>query len=253
MQGYELFTFAYFNNFETSIKILAGMAAQEDWDFSGDSSNKNKILKNYLEHTFRKLKRDDGIVYFDNCACFNTGLFTPNYETIYAFFEKNKCPPPNNPSPFFFKGFYKESDLVVINSFNGSLPKRANYFNDPSELIFNTKFPIVENIDHIIEDNANRFPEDLDVDSRRRLLSGALIEVKKKVQANYTIAIPQYYAGKIQLLLPLCLTPCSSNADLALALDRLDCVYRANTCLTVQMAYNNARLIVKPYSSWLKP
>ena len=70
MQGYELFTFAYFNNFETSIKILAGMAAQEDWDFSGDSSNKNKILKNYLEHTFRKLKRDGGIVYFDNCACF---------------------------------------------------------------------------------------------------------------------------------------------------------------------------------------
>lgn len=91
------------------------------------------------------------------------------------------------------------------------------------------------------------------IDLRRRQLEGAVEEVKKRIITNYTIAIPQYYDGKIQLLLPLCLTPGSPNADLALVLDRMGEVYRANTCLTIQMAYNNARLIVKPYSSWLRP
>lgn len=71
---------------------------------------------------------------------------------------------------------------------------------------------------------------------------------------NYKIAVPQYYDGKIQLLLPLCLTSGSPNPDLALVVHRLnDKTYTARTCLTLKMAYNNARLIVKPQSNWLKP
>jgi hypothetical protein len=84
-------------------------------------------------------------------------------------------------------------------------------------------------------------------------LFGAIDEVKKKVRTNYKIAIPQYYDGKIQLLLPLCLTAGSPNPDLALVIHRLnDKTYTARTCLTLKMAYNNARLIVKPQSDWLK-
>jgi len=256
MAGYELFQFAFFPNFDQSIKYLAGIADQEDWNFSDDLSSGNKILKNYLEHTFRKLKSDKKISYTaDNqYACFNTGLLTPNYENIFAFFEKNKRPQADKPTQLFFKGFYKASDQILMDSFASSLPETADFFSDPTELIFNTKYPIIADIDHIVEDNSDRFPKGLtDSDSRRRLLSGALEEAKKKVVANYTIAIPQYYAGKIQLLLPLCLTPGSPHADLALALDKINGVYRANTCLTIQMAYNNARLIVKPYSNWLRP
>jgi len=256
MAGSELFDFAFFLNFDQSVKDLAAMADQEDWNSSDDATKSNKILKNYLEHTFRKLKKDRKISYTVNnqYACFNTGLFTPNYENIFAFFEKNRQPRADKPSQLFFKGFHKESDTVILKSFANNLPESANYFDDPAELIFNTKLPVIANIDHIIEDNSDRFPKNLtNSDLRRWQLSGALEEAKKKVVANYTIAIPQYYAGKIQLLLPLCLTPGSPHADLALALDKINGVYRANTCLTIQMAYNNARLIVKPYSNWLKP
>jgi len=41
------------------------------------------------------------------------------------------------------------------------------------------------------------------------------------VYPNYKIAVPQYYDGKIQLLLPLCLTSGSPNPDLALVVHSL--------------------------------
>jgi hypothetical protein len=94
----------------------------------------------------------------------------------------------------------------------------------------------------------------LDNNEIRRRLEGAIDEVKRKVKTNYKIAVPQFYDNKIQLLLPLCLTPSSPNPDLALVTHKLSAdTYTARTCLTLRMAYNNARLIVKPQSSWLKP
>lgn len=36
-------------------------------------------------------------------------------------------------------------------------------------------------------------------------LKGAIDNAKERVRRNYKTAIPQYYRGKIQLLLPLCL------------------------------------------------
>ena len=54
----------------------------------------------------------------------------------------------------------------------------------------------------------------------------------------------QFYDGRIQLLLPLCLT--GDKPELALTIQREDGFYAARTCLTLDMAYNNARLIVAP-------
>ena len=77
--------------------------------------------------------------------------------------------------------------------------------------------------------------------------------MKKRVLANYKIAVPQYYKGKIQLLLPLCLVD-SDIPDLALVVTKNPTgnFYQGHTCLSIEMAYNNARLIAKPDSYWLK-
>ncbi len=124
-------------------------------------------------------------------------------------------------------------------------------------LLFNPKFDLIPDIDHIINDNLTRFPVHLQNTDKleiRRQLIGAIDEAKKKVRTNYKVAVPQYYDGRIQLLLPLNLTTGSPNPDLALVVHKLnDTTYTARTCLTLKMAYNNARLIVKPQSSWLKP
>lgn len=260
----ELFEFAFFPKYEADIQNLAeNLADREDWDFISRTPTtlvkRYPILKTYLEHTFRRLQAEKKVVFtLDNKhASFNTGLVTPNLEDIVAFFEQNRSPAPGHITPYVFKGFYKRSDYRILTYFSTNPPDVADYFDRPELLLFNPKSTIIPDIDHIIGDNLQRFPAHLrtasDAELRRQLF-GAIEETSKKVRTNYKTAIPQHFAGKIQLLLPLCLTAGSPNPDLALVVYKInDNMYAAKTCLTLEMAYNNARLIVKPQSEWLKP
>lgn len=255
----ELLEFAYFPNYAKSVEFLATkLADPEDWDFSDAKKKTYSILVNYLEHTFRKVKAETKIGYSlkNDFACFNTGLVTKNLEQIYALFEQNKMTGTGK-SPYFFKAFCKESDIQFLRAFPNNHPEIADYFQNPEDLIFNPGCKLIPQIDHIIGDNIDRFPaslQSLDEAEIRMRLTGAIDEVKKRVRTNYKLAVPQYYGNRIQLLLPLNLTPGSPNPDLALAVYKLQPdTYTARTCLTLKMAYNNARLIVKPQSSWLKP
>jgi len=259
----ELFKFAYFPKYNDAVKFLAEELADKDdeWDFSDSQKPNHSILRNYLEHMFRKLQQEKKIFFTskNDYACFNTGLVTENWEEIYAFFQEYKYPKSgfNNP-PFCFKAFLKKSNPELLRTFGTTgLPEIADFFQKPEELIFNPKCDLIPEIDHIIDENKDRFPSHMknyDSAEVRRKLEGSIEEVKRKVKTNYKIAVPQYFNGRIQLLLPLCLTPNSKNPDLALVVHKLnDITYTARTCLTLKMAYNNARLIVKPQSSWLKP
>ena len=252
----QLLAFAFIPKYEQAFQALADMADPEEWDFSDSQKKTNVILKNYIEHTFRKIKSESKISYsVDNAnACFNTGLVTKNLEEIFALFLRNKIP---GKQPFYLKCFCRKSDNLLLKIFKSDLPLIADYFQKPEDLLFNPNCNLIPQIDHIIEDNLERFPKEMQTNGEaelRRKLEGAIEEVKKRVKTNYKIAIPQYYGNRIQLLLPLNLTPNSPNADLALVAHKIDnSTYTARTCLTLKMAYNNARLIVKPQSSWLKP
>lgn len=130
------------------------------------------------------------------------------------------------------------------------------FAEDPSELVFDYRLPIRSNIDHILgdEENLTRIPVSLMGEGNslllRRAFEGAVVEAARHAAANYTLAVPQFYGGRIQLLLPLCLT--GDKPELALTIQREDGFYAARTCLTLDMAYNNARLICRPETSWIK-
>ncbi len=258
-----LFRFDFFPAYEENIRSLAeNLADSELWDFSDSSAKKFAILKNYLEYYYRRLKEESKIFYTKNneFCIFNTGLVTNNQEDIFAFFEVNKSIKKykKDLAPYYFKGFFKHSDSMLLEKFGESLPEPANFFEKPELLLINPKYKIIPDIEHIIEDNKNRFPlhlQQADNAELRRQVKGSIGDVIKKVRTNYKIAIPQYFDGKVQLLLPLCLTSGSPNPDLALVISKVlgQEIYSAITCLTLKMAYNNARLIVKPQSDWLKP
>lgn len=42
-----------------------------------------------------------------------------------------------------------------------------------------------------------------------------------------------------------------NKPDIAIAVTKKENSYQGHTCLTLDMAYNNARLIAKPESNWL--
>ena len=65
-----------------------------------------------------------------------------------------------------------------------------------------------------------------------------------------SIVVPQIYQQRVQYLLPLCLTD-MENPDLAMTLCEMDGYYIGSTCLTLQMAYLNARLLARPTAPWL--
>ncbi|MCD0433123.1 DUF3825 domain-containing protein [Lacticaseibacillus paracasei subsp. paracasei] len=260
----DLFDFAWLahknTTFNQYMDELKEKAQDEDW------GEENKILKNYLSFTYKYLAQSANkeleetgktnlILISDQAAVFNTGLFDDFYEPIYAYFQKNRNTGTTTPKPWFFIGFKSAGDYELLEF--TTLPNRMNYFSKPEELVFDPRIPIRTNVQHILGDTRNmeRLPEifqDYDKSSLSTILNGSIEMAKKKAASNYTVAVPQFYKGKLQLLLPITL-PGSNNPDLALTISKGDHIYSGNTCLTIAMAYNNARLITKPSSTWLLP
>jgi hypothetical protein len=84
----------------------------------------------------------------------------------------------------------------------------------------------------------------------RNALDGGLKHSIRLAQRSYRIAVPQYYYGRIQLLLPLYLRS-ADRPDLAVTLERHGDWYRAATVLYPDWAYRHARLLARPNSEWL--
>ena len=101
------------------------------------------------------------------------------------------------------------------------------------------------------EENLNRLPASIRTMSSLAQTIEACAEQSMK-RARYTpgIAVPQWYGGHLQYLLPLFITD-NQYADVALTLDAKDGFYMAYTALTLEMAYGNARLIARPEARWL--
>lgn len=249
-----LFEFAYFPDWDGHVDYLARMAQPEDWSYRFAQNHRpHPILSSYLHHAFGRIQIQDKVTYTPdkNGAAFNTGLVTPNYEEIYATFSTNNRP---DAQPYVFSGFFKESDREMV-AF-GLLPPLVTYVENPADLLYDPRLPLRKNVDHIIDDNRDRFPEPFcsmqDNYQLRIALDGAIAHALRRVERNYRTAIPQFYQGRIQLLLPLCMTN-RTKADLALVIYRQGDVYLSSTCLTLDMAYNNARLLTRPDSDWLEP
>lgn len=257
-----LFEFAYVPNFEGHLAQLAEAAEPENWGYGAAVYGSSvSTLFSYIDHTFRRLEEENKIATTDEAAAFNTGLVTPNQEEILGYFEKNTGydPSAGRPQKWYFAGFVRASDRRIA-SF-GKLPEMAHYFEQPADLLYDARYELRKNVDHIIDDNADRFPEwfrNMTPHQRIMLLDAAIEHAVQRVRRNYKTAVPQYYRpkgvhpGRLQLLLPICLRE-PTSPDLALAVERKGDVYIASTCLTLDMAYKNARLISRPDSEWLTP
>lgn len=245
----KLFEFAYCYRYDNKIQNLACLCP-EKWSFG--TNNNNAILKNYIDHTFMKLQEEGNVIENDEYALFNTGLFTQYYEPIYGYFTKNN----NEGRQKWFLDSFCSAYTISMMGIN-ERPKRANYFTNPADLVFDTNCEIIPQYQHIFGGVANveRLPESIKTNpNKTAIFDGAIKRAKNMIDANYKTAIPQYYNGHIQLLIPICLIS-EGIPDLALVVSKNEVgnQYLGHTCLTLDMAYNNARLIARPDSEWLKP
>lgn len=249
-----LFDLIFIPHLDEKLTALADLAEPEEWDYQHTQDEHPKpILYNYLHYTYKRLAEENKIGVSDDgqTIAFNTGLVTQNQEPLFALADHNHLPDARQ--PWHFQEWCRRGQYEMT-SFS-QLPEMAHYFDDPSSLMFDSRKELRSNIEHIITDNKERFPEpyrSMDNYVLQTFLKGAIDNARERVRRNYKTAIPQYYRGRIQLLLPLCITH-PNTADLALVAEDHGAFYRASTCLTLDMAYNNARQLARPDRDWLQP
>jgi len=250
----DLFGFAFIPAIDDRLAELTNIAENEDWDYHRASSeHPHPVLYNYIRFTYRRVAEENkiGLSEDGQYACFNTGLVTDNQEPVYASFQTNRK---EGAQQWFFKGWFRRGQWE-LNAFP-ELPDLAHYFDDPTSLVIDIRRDFRVNIEHILGDTPReRFPDPFKTMADyglQNVLRGAIDSARDRVRRSYKTAIPQYYHGQVQLLLPLCLSN-PKQADLALVVERHNTFYRAATCLTLDMAYNNARQIARPDRDWLQP
>lgn len=267
---YPLQLFAEFADLETSLKTLSSAphlaeTKNEYWDYIQKPTNGTPVLFSYLNQTFSQIKRQgkwipeksrDGK---DEFAIFNTGLVTKEQDEIYAYFKKNNRYKELNgwglAIPMWeFLEFNTDQSRHV--KYFGKLPEMATFFEeaDITQLIFNTSIKVTLNKEHL-KKRQYRFPDKiagLDDNLFFEEITRALDLATKRAKRNYKTAIPHFYDNRIQFLLPLCMTS-KTDADLALVVNREENSYVAHTVLTLDQAFNNARLLARPDREWLTP
>lgn len=250
----DLFELVFIPHMDQRLEELVALAEPEDWGYrTTPSAHPCPVLYNYLRYTYRRLAEEEKIAVADDgrSIALNLGLVTPGQEPIYLYCTQNKLQDRNE--PWHFTAWRRKGEYELTRF--SRLPDMAHYFDDPAVLVLDPRKELRANVEHIIEDNKDRFPEpykSMEVYQLQTFLKGSIDNAKERVRRNYKTAVPQYYKGKIQLLLPLCLSR-PSVADLALVIDDHGAFYRASTCLTLDMAYNNARQLARPDRDWLQP
>lgn len=247
--------------YNQKLEMLAKMAQPEKWTYKKiQDSDPYRILRNYIQFTYNRIDEENKFI--DSAdgtfRCMNTGLLTKYNQEIIAIFSKNEM---QGKQPWFFNGFFKETDKFFTTNFS-SLPPLADYGNNVKDLIYDSSLELILKKEHIIDDNFDRF-----VDagySNKELISVLLDSAKdtleKKLKRNFKLALPFYYhntetgESKIQLLAPLYFP--GAPVRLALVLNKIQSeakeYYEGVTVLPVEWAYMNSRLIARPDEEWAK-
>lgn len=232
------------------LEFLSNIAESEEWSNADSSVG---ILFKYIAGTFKQCYNQDKILNtpdMNNC-CFNTGLMTPNGNDIVAVFEKNQR---TNAQEWRLQGFRDVTERIFMNMFT-EVPQIATYTNNYEEFYFNPNIPIVISSDHILDDNWDRIKEVIPLDKAvvKTLLIGVVEETKKRIKRNMRLVVPQFYNNQIMYLMPIEIPISDGQKEvMALAVElTANNIYRANTIFTKAMAYEKARLLMKPESNWL--
>lgn len=251
-----------YDEYNRLIQMMADYAQPELWSYGRyKETDPYRILRNYFEHTYNRIEEENKFVdsIDGKFRCMNTGLLTEYNQEIFAVFKKNDKA---DGLPWAFTRVHKDTDRFVVEKFSEK-PQMANYLTNVNDLIYDKNLEIRFNVDHIIDDNFERFLQAgyFDKSLIHALLAYSKDVLHKKLLRNYRIALPFYYRNtqtgesKIQLLVPVYFP--NSLVRLALVLDKRrsdddSLYYEAITVLPVEWAYMDSRLIVKPDDEWAR-
>lgn len=238
------------DDYKRTLQKLSELAESEVWSFEDEP---NVILSKYIAGTFKQCYKQDKFFYTSDkeYCCFNTGLLTSNGNDIVCVFMKNKR---TDAQPWTLRYFADKAERRFMDLFN-DVPPIATYTENFEEFYFNPNYEIVISADHILDDNWERIRNVVPLSKSivKSLMFGVIEETKRKIKRNLRLAVPQFYNNEIMYLLPIRIPIDDEEyVTMALAVELTQQnQYRANTIFTKEMAYEKARLLMKPESNWL--
>ena len=260
----DLFRFAYVPNWFEHLDHLAQLALPEHWRFKkADEMRKNTrtpILEKYIHAIYRSQvieygsnpnqdQKDEIFLIRNEYAVFHTGLLSRYMKPIYGYCERNKRE--GTVYDWVFRGFMDDSTIPL--KFIHPLPRKPYANLQPTAVLYLANLPIRVNVEHIISDpdNMMRLPEWCRTFGNLSLLLETAVETTRRMaEIRPGIIVAQVYQGKIQYLMPICLND-PARPDLAMTIHPMDGYYLCSTCLTLEMAYSNARQLATPAVGWL--
>lgn len=281
-----LFDFAFVPNYPEPLERLKSLAANEHWGKGGRMlrSYFNHMFDKVVEDGLLSIHPDG------HSAVFHTGLLTRSDQDIYAVFVPNEREDAQDwffrgfstrdgiglgdflakyeelpVRPRFIvraeQAFYSpqsgapECDWYALIAENVSRVPRQ-LIHDATEdrvLLPDMRDVGKEAYMDCLEEAANRLAQDAGLATLVEWFEQALDRALDKLHMDYKLAVPAWHAkGKcVALMLPLHVRQRDCNVALAVAWDVEQRCYVGLNLLTMEMAYNNARLIARPEASWL--
>ena len=261
----DLFSFAYIPDWFSQLDDLAEMALPEPWRFLHPSyktqNTDTPILERYINQVFKTQAVEYNYAqspseaerYFhirNEYSCVHTGLFNKQYRGIFMCFSRNKRK--DTLKQWYFKGFADEGSSWL--KYVQPLPTRPVFPAQQHATYFEPEWEIRVNAEHILSDaeNVERLPVGIrDAWNLPLLLETAVELARRKTLVDHSIAAIQAFQGRVQYLLPIHLTT-MARPDLAMVLSVMEGYYIGHTCLTLEMAYQNARMLARPTAAWLR-
>ena len=260
----DLFCTAYVPRWGEQLESLAELAIREPWKFKKPQTERKHeahiVLERYINSIFtaqviayqNAKSENEADLHFcvrEGYACFHTGLLTKRYKEIYVYLEKNR----NDwaAQPYVLRGFIDDSHPYLKKI--EKLPKKPFSHLHMEQYGFRPDWPIRVNVGHMLDDESNfeRIPEMIRQFPNLPLLLQTSVETARKLaEFAPSTVVPQVYGGIIQYLIPICLTD-PNKPDLAMTVADMGGYYMGSTCLTLEMAYCNARMLAIPTAPWL--
>lgn len=264
------------------LEDLKNFIIEEDWTFGLSTSTfQYPILKSYIEHTLDRLIYEYELGNHKKLAfskdqkyiAFNTNLLSRSYYNdviVIGQVDGTDVKSMRITDPHVVTGgnhTYTKYGFQVTKEWQyiENIIVPPCYFSNINEVIFNAVDSYVDlsnerNLDHIIKERRNRWPDKYQCSRDSFLaqeLKKAIDHAMKMARRNYKYIVPMYFPEqkKLQFLMPLFYDENTTKPGQVIILDK-DCsgqFYTPITAITFESAYMDARLIVKPESSWLNP
>lgn len=258
---------------------LASRAISENWGaIDAQEGLPFPILRSYIIHVLKKIKTDEPAKLALNkkmdMALFNTNLFDDKFNEIYiAGHLDGDC----------IKDPYIVADIVRLRDKGFTIEKHhiertvplveaPTFYEDIEDIVYQKNWAIKQgdDLEHVVERCKDRIETDvykaIPTQAWSMLLKNAISFAMKVAKSNYKFIVPQYRfvdeadawekekGNRAQLLMPIYLKcDMSQQPDGVLILDieKESKTYCPKTILTLDMVYQNARLIAKPSEEWL--